>query len=241
MAEASDQPPVPGSPAWWQAHASRRRRSSHLTAQRIVDAAIEILDRDGLDAFSMRRLADALDTSAPSLYRHFESREAVLVAVHDELIGEIDFDPAGDTLAQRITNMARSQRRILRERPYLATIWITTEQLGPNALRTRERALQFALASGLPSAIAARAYLTLLHFTVAFAVLEQNLGRRTPAQRAATAAFFAQLPDDEYPAIRQTADDLAQVTIDEEFELGLQAVVTVLDTLGRADRAGGRR
>lgn len=230
----ADEPLIPGSAAWWQAHASRPRRTSRLTTARIVDAAIRLLDRDGLEGFSMRRLADRLGTSPGSLYRHFESREAVLVAVHDKLIGEIDFEPAGATLAERITNLARSQHRILRERPYLATIWITTEQLGPNALRARERALEFSLATGLPGAVASRAYLTLLHFTIAFAVLEQNLGQRAEEQREATESFFHSLPADEYPAIRELASDLAHVTIEEEFETGLRAVVAVLESLERA-------
>jgi AcrR family transcriptional regulator len=190
--------PAPGSAAWWHARATRPRRNSTLTAERIVDAAIELLDSDGLEVFTMRSLGKRLGTAAGSLYRHFESRQAVLVALHDKLIGEgIDFNPPGETWPEQIANLVRSQHRILTQRPYLAAIWSTTEQLGPNAMRARERALQLILAGGLAPELAARGYLTLLHYTIGFAALERSYRFRTPERRRATEQFFHALPQNE--------------------------------------------
>ena len=218
--------PRPGSADWWRARAARPRRASTLTAERIVTAAIELLDADGLEALTMRRLGDALDSTSGSLYRHFESREAVLVAVHDQVLGEsLDFDPPGDTWVERIANLARAQRALLLARPYLAEIWRTSEQLGPNALRARERALRLTMEGGFPPAVAARAYLTLLHFTIGFATLEHSFAFRTPETRRATEQLFLSLPADEYPAIRTLASHLTSARLDEEFELGLESLI----------------
>jgi AcrR family transcriptional regulator len=224
--------PRPGSAAWWHARAARPRRTSALTAERIVDAAIALLDAEGLDAFTMRRLADRLGTAAGSLYRHYESRDAVLVAVMDHVIGEtLTTDAPGQTWAERAANLSRAQRRLLLRRPYLAAIWQTTEQLGPNALRGRERALQITTQSGLPTALAARAYLTLLHYTIGFATIEQSLGFRTPQMRRATRSLFRRLPQDEFPATRTLAIHLTEANLEQEFELGLQAIIAGLQAL----------
>jgi AcrR family transcriptional regulator len=230
--------PRPGSAAWWRWRATRPRRASSLTPGRIVDAAIRVLDADGLDGLTMRRLADELGTAPGSLYRHFESREAVLVAVHDEVIGQmLDFDPPGKTWAERVSNYARAQRLLLRHRPYLAAIWCTTEQLGPNALRGRERAVQLALDSGFPADAAARGYLTILHYTIGFAILEHGLAFITPDTRRETKKLFQSLPKRDYPAIRAVAATLTEVTLEEEFELGLQALIAGLPALAEGQVA----
>lgn len=60
------------------------QQTSKLTAAAIVDAAIEVADRDGLDALSMRRIADELGVGAMSLYRHIADKDALLVAMAAE-------------------------------------------------------------------------------------------------------------------------------------------------------------
>jgi AcrR family transcriptional regulator len=224
--------PRPGSAHWWRWRAGRTRRASALTSERIVASAIALLDADGLDAFTMRRLADELGTAAGSLYRHFESRDAVLVAVHDAVIGQgLDFEPPGDTWEERVANFARAQRLLLLHRPYLAQIWSTTEQLGPNALRGRERALKLALENGPPPDVAARAYLMILHYTIGAALVADGLSFIDPESRRATRDLFRSLPEDEYPATHALAGHLTAVTVDDEFELGLQALITGLQAI----------
>ena len=229
---AADETPRPGSAAWWRWRAARPRRSSALTSERIVEAAIALLDSEGLDAFTMRRLADELDTAAGSLYRHFESRDAVLVAVHDEVIGQtLDFDPPGGSWEERAANFARAQRLLLIHRPYLAEIWSTTEQLGPNALRGRERGVRLALDSGFPPDVAARGYLTILHYTIGFALLERGMRFVTPEARRETGELLESLPEDDYPATRSVAAGLTETTLEQEFELGLRSLIAGLQSL----------
>jgi AcrR family transcriptional regulator len=240
QSQGSEPTPRPGSAAWWRWRATRPRRASTLTPERIVDAAVMLLDAEGLDAFTMRRLGDELGTAAGSLYRHFESRDAVLVAVHDAVIGQtLDFEPPGETWEERVANFARAQRLLLIHRPYLAEIWSTTEQLGPNALRGRERGLKLALESGSSPESAARGYLAILHYTIGFATVEHGLAFVTPETRRATRKHFRGLPRHEYPATRTLADHLTEVTLEQEFELGLQAMITGLQAIVEQQRTGG--
>jgi AcrR family transcriptional regulator len=64
------------------------RRRDPLSREAIVDAAIRILDIDGLDGFTMRRVAEALGTAPASLYWHVGSKDGLLDLVFDEVIGE---------------------------------------------------------------------------------------------------------------------------------------------------------
>jgi AcrR family transcriptional regulator len=221
--------PRPGSAAWWLQHEQRPRRASALTVERIVDAAIEALDEEGLDAFSMRRLAERLGTAHGSLYRHFESRDAVLIAVHDRVIGQtLDIEPPGETWDERLANMVRGLHGLLQWRPYLAEVWRTTEQMGPNAMRARERALALLMESGVGLGAAARAYQLVLHYTISFAVLEQGMSFRTPELRRSTAERFRELSPDEFPLTRAMADDLAFADLEDEFELGLRTLFAAI-------------
>ena len=84
-------PELPAPP--WQRYPperTRRRGREPITREAIVDAALRLLDRDGLDELSMRRLADELDTGPASLYWHVGSKDGLLELVFDRLIGEVE-------------------------------------------------------------------------------------------------------------------------------------------------------
>ena len=71
-----------------EAVTSRRRRTA-LSRERIAAAAVALIDGEGLDALSMRRLGAALGVEAMSLYRHFPSKAALLEAVVARLLAEL--------------------------------------------------------------------------------------------------------------------------------------------------------
>src|SRR5215211_6987263 len=95
--EPKTPPQIPPPP--WQRVPERApgRRRDPLTREAIVAAAIEVLDSHGLAGFSMRRVADQLDTGPASLYWHVGSKDGLLDLLMDHVIGEQavpDPDPA---------------------------------------------------------------------------------------------------------------------------------------------------
>src|SRR5262245_60373995 len=82
------EPQIPPPP--WQRLPDRhsRRRREPISREAIVSAAVKLLDREGLAALSMRRLAEELGTGAASLYWHVGSKDGLLDLVLDQLIGE---------------------------------------------------------------------------------------------------------------------------------------------------------
>src|ERR1700753_1329198 len=67
-----------------------RTKQTLLTRQRIVDAASALVDAEGLDALSMRRLATELGVQGPSLYNHFATKAEILDAVVDGVVEQVD-------------------------------------------------------------------------------------------------------------------------------------------------------
>ncbi|MFI7078402.1 TetR/AcrR family transcriptional regulator [Micromonospora sp. NPDC049903] len=67
-----------------------RPRQALLSRERIVEAAVALIDADGLAGFSTRRLAAELGVRGPSLYNHFATKDAILDAVADSITGQVD-------------------------------------------------------------------------------------------------------------------------------------------------------
>ena len=127
-----------------------------------MTAAIGVLDREGLAALSMRRLADELGAGAASLYWHVGSKDGLLDLVLDEIIGEQQVpDPDPAKWQEQVKDVARRQRLITLRHPYVVRISIGRIPMGPNALRYSERVLAILRAGGLPPHLAVQGYLLL--------------------------------------------------------------------------------
>jgi AcrR family transcriptional regulator len=100
-----------------------RPRQALLTRERIVEAASALVDREGLDALSMRRLATVLGVQGPSLYNHFATKAEILDAVADALIEQVDLSAFGtcewpDALRQ----WAKSYHAVLAAHPNVVPV-----------------------------------------------------------------------------------------------------------------------
>lgn len=89
-----------------------------LTRERIRDAALELIDADGLGALSMRRLAEALGVQAASLYGHFATKEDVLDDVANLIVAEVDTSGFARGWREGVVVWARSYRAALMAHPH---------------------------------------------------------------------------------------------------------------------------
>src|SRR5215470_1359350 len=88
-----------------------------LSRERIVAEALAQIDRDGLEAFSTRKLGEALGVQAMSLYHHFPSKAHVLDAVLEHVIGQIEFLPETEPAEKRLRTAMRSYREVALRHP----------------------------------------------------------------------------------------------------------------------------
>ena len=94
-----------------------------IDADTILDAAARLIELDGVEAFTMRGLADDLGVAATSIYWHVGGRDKLFDSLVDRLLREMAHLPAdGDTPVDRIACLAYSQRRALIERQHLLAI-----------------------------------------------------------------------------------------------------------------------
>jgi AcrR family transcriptional regulator len=234
-------PPPP-----WQRPPERqgRRRRDPISRDAIVAAAIDLLDREGLAALSMRRLAEDLGTGAASLYWHVGSKDGLLDLVLDQIIGEGQVpDPDPPRWREQLKDVARAQRALSLRHPYIVRVSIGRIPMGPNALRYSERVLAILRAGGLPPHLAVQGYLLLISAVNGFTVDETGVedtpgpGGSDPAsvQEAANMArdYIASLPGAMFPNMTELAGEFAFSDPDERFELLIDIFVD-----GLARRAG---
>jgi AcrR family transcriptional regulator len=247
MTNDQDIPPPP-----WQRAPERqaRRRREPISRDAIVTAAIGLLDREGLAALSMRRLAEELGTGAASLYWHVGSKDGLLDLVLDEVIGEGKIpDPDPDRWQEQLKQVARDQRAASLRHPWLVRISIGRIPMGPNALRYSERILAILRAGGLPPHLAVQGYLLLIATVNGFTIDETGvdeapesseaiLGRDPEGlQEVANMArdYIASLPADRFPNMTTLAGEFAFADPGERFELLIDIFVDGLAR--RADTA----
>jgi TetR/AcrR family tetracycline transcriptional repressor len=94
-----------------------------IDAEAILDTAARLIELEGVDAFTMRRLADELGVAATSIYWHVGGRDKLFDSLVDWLLSQMAHLPAeGDTPVDRIASLARSQRKALIDRQHLLAI-----------------------------------------------------------------------------------------------------------------------
>ncbi|HEX2403614.1 MAG TPA: helix-turn-helix domain-containing protein, partial [Acidimicrobiia bacterium] len=101
-------------PPWWEVPKRGEPRAT-LSREAIVDAAIEVLDRHGLDGLSMRRVAEVLGTGPASLYWHVADKEQLIHLILDRVMGELELsEPDSSRWEEQIREFARSGRAMFR-------------------------------------------------------------------------------------------------------------------------------
>src|SRR5262245_65716738 len=137
---AGQPPGLPPSPFQRVPERGPGRRRDPLTREAIVSTALRVLDRDGLDKFSMRRVAEELDTGAASLYWHVGSKDGLLDLVMEEVIGEQEVpDAEPERWQEQIKEVARNMRETILRHRDIVRVSIGRIPMGPNALRSEER------------------------------------------------------------------------------------------------------
>ena len=209
----------------------RSRGRPALPLDRILTAALELVDEHGADALSMRSLAQRLGSGTATLYRHFANRSELVAMMVDRLLGEVGLDAetvAGLPWQQVCISFAQNMFDALGRHGNVATLLIGQVPMGPNALAQRELILSVLLDSGFPPVVAAHAYATLTRYVLGFGI--QLSGSATDLD-AELAAAFHDLDPSRYPATVAVADDLP-VPLEEEFAYGLRLIVAGLERLG---------
>jgi len=111
---------------------ARRGPKQKLTVDEVVDAAIEIADRDGLAGLSMRGLAQQMGLGAMTLYTYVPGRNELVVLMVDQVLGRTELPALPDDLRERLELVARTQYADVRAHPWLLEVSGVRPWLGPH-------------------------------------------------------------------------------------------------------------
>lgn len=145
----------PSIPSVWAREAARREPQG-LSRDRIVAAALQLLDEEGLDALSMRSLGKRLNAGATSLYRHVANKDELIELVVDEVYAEVEVPgPVGrEGWRDSMSAAAGSLRDMILRHPWVAGVLgqVGLAYLGPNLSHASKRMLDVLTAAGLDPA-----------------------------------------------------------------------------------------
>jgi AcrR family transcriptional regulator len=232
--------PPPGSPGWWESRPERatgpRRGRPPRSFEPIVDAAARLVDEGGTRSFSMRALAERLDTSTATLYRHVNGRDELMVYVLDRLFAEIEQATEGPDPAswqEGARQVALRFHQALAQHPNLLPLLVNQVPVGPHALAVRERTIAMLIRFGFTASLAARAFTALAHYVIGFAAQQLPVEQPAPHDPNAIVDYYRRLDRERYPSINAAADDLSAVPLETEF---LEELRFIIDGIDRARR-----
>jgi AcrR family transcriptional regulator len=217
---------------------SRRERPAKppLSRDAIVAAALEIARGEGVEALSMRRVAQALDTGPASLYVYVADRDELQQLVFDAAIGTIEIDPIDPTRwREQLKELARRMVKMMAEDfPGMAIMAMSHIPSGENAMRGAEAMLTLLKAGGASDEAAAYAA-DLLSLYVTAIAYEESLYRRLYSdpqheeqEVERLAERFAALDAERFPTMAALGPAMTRGDGRERFELGLDVLINGL-------------
>ena len=215
-----------------------------MSRERVLRAAINLADRDGIDSLSMRKLGQQVGVEAMSLYNHVRNKEDVLNGMVDFVFSEIDLPSSGADWSTAMRQRAISARQALLRHPWAIGLMESRVQPGPATLRHHDSVLRNLREAGFSVELAAHAYSVLDSYIYGFTLNELTLPFDTSEGAAEVAGnIFREFLRGEYPYLAEMATEHAMkpgYNYGDEFEFGLDLILAGLDAaIKRSGRSNG--
>jgi AcrR family transcriptional regulator len=200
-----------------------------LSRSAILEAALRIVDEDGIAALTMRRLAADLGVNPMSIYHHLPGKAAVLAGTVEHVFSRLPV-PAGDgPWQERLTSAAHAYRRIVRAHPNLALQIISDPAAVSGALVAAGEPFYAALEqAGLPPRAIVEAVDTVIDFIHGFMLGEAASASGTFELGPDLLARVSGLPPETAPALTRVAEALGESGLRYEFDRGFEAGLAIL-------------
>ena len=211
---------------WERPEPSDRPVLAPLSRERIVRAAIELADADGLAAVSLRKVAAALDVGPMRLYCYIDTKEELLDLMVNAVHAEIQ--PTGDDWRQVLRSQAEATRRAAQQHEWLADLIGGRPQLGPNTLAIGDAVLAAMggvdLDTVVPAVAAVNAYVTgAVRREIAERRAERATGMDIKQFQAANGPYLERtFASGRFPALATVIRDGPHLSADEHFRIGLE-------------------
>jgi len=181
-----------------------------LSKERVLRAAVEVADREGLESLTMRKLADELGVGAMSLYYYVPNKDELITGMVDVVFDEIELPPADVEWKIAMRQRARSTREALNRHRWAVGLMESRAMPGPASFRVHDAVLGYLRKAGFSIEMTIQAYSVLDAYIYGFCLQEKTV----PFESAEEAAAVAQEQVREYEGL---ADDHQLASLADEF------------------------
>ncbi|MER5440159.1 TetR/AcrR family transcriptional regulator C-terminal domain-containing protein [Streptomyces sp. NPDC002790] len=206
-------------------------RPPRISRVAIVENALRILDEEGVERLTMRRLATELGSTPMALYHHVRNKDELLLLLLDDHATRTLVRPdLPDDPRERIVLAAEAIHTVLAACPWIVDVLTADDLLSRSALWFVEQIVDGLVACGLPLDQAVHGYRAIWHYTAGEIMIRAASTRRRSADDRPTyrETVFADLDPGEVPRLAEVADRWADLTAQDTYLPGLRALVTGL-------------
>src|SRR5215208_484986 len=192
-----------------------------LNRRRILEAAVRLVDREGLEALSMRKLGSELGVEAMSLYNHVPNKGALLDGMVEVLLGELEVPPEDEGWERRLREAYQAFRRLAHDHPNVFPLLVVRPPDTVDGIWLVEEFLKTLREAGFDPQTALYAFRALSSYASGYAIAEIRGFAMEPAGAGT-------LSEDDFPHIHELDAPLRDVDHDAEFEFGLDLILAGL-------------
>ena len=205
---------------------ARRGRPPRLSRDAVLSAARAIVEQEGIEALTMRRVAAELGSSPMSLYRHVRDKDELLVMLLDQLAAEVPRPRLPRQPRARLKAACRTMRDGLARHPWIVDVLAGGDLIAPSILWLIEEITASFVACGLSPAQAADGYRAVWQFTVGELMIRRGLDRMAQLGRPPfVLGVLTSVDPQELPTLATLAPHWAPARGRDSYDLGIGALV----------------
>ena len=212
------------------------KQRKRLTRDRVIEGAVALADDIGVEALTMRKLAEALDVKPMTIYHHVDNKEQIIDGMVDSVFAEIDLPPAELGWKQAIRARCLSARAVLSRHKWAAPLMETRTSPGQATLTHHDAMIGCFRSGGMSLQMTAHAYAVVDSFVYGFAIQQANLpflgDEPATSLEELAGAFLESFPEGAYPHfVDFTVNHALQpgYAFGDSFEFGLDVILDGLE------------
>lgn len=193
---------------------------------KVLDTALTLLEIEGIEGLTMRKLADALQIKAASLYWHFDNKQTLIEGIADRIVSDvaIDFEFHNDW-KKDIARLSADLRNAFLLHRDGARVFAGTYVISENVLRINNTFINAIMQSGASAQLASKMTMALLYFILGCCIEQQSVMLIEKVELMNKREAFEQLVQDKFPQTWQARDVLFADDFTSRFEFGLEQLL----------------
>jgi len=204
-----------------------------LTRERVLRAAVELADEEGIDALTMRRLGRRLGVEAMSLYNHVADKDDLLDGMAEVIAAELEVPTGFPDWRASIRSSACAAHAVMLRHPWASRVVESRTRSGPARLRLVDATVGVLTGAGFPMRVVIQSIMALDSYTYGYALQEDAWPYPAEGAQERAAAFSETVPRQAYPHMTALLDHVADLEAGPlvDFEFGLDLLLGGLERM----------